>query len=132
MKAHLCFIPKKGIKSYAGKPKRKGLLAESQVLAYIEEHRKANEAIRKESSHPLVNSKNKKGAMASPSYLNLEHTKGHPFLSIPQQQPILSHKRAKGLLETSFHNEGRQIAKQDIARCIYANGLAFNVVHSPC
>lgn len=46
---------------------------------------------------------------------------GHPFLR-PQQQ-IVS-KRAVGRLESSFQNE----ADQAIARCIYANGLSFNVV----
>ena len=42
-----------------------------------------------------------------------------------------SNKRSKGPLEVSFQNEAREIADQDIARCVYANGLAFNVVRSP-
>ena len=30
----------------------------------------------------------------------------------------------------SFQNKARDIATQDTARCIYANRLAFNVLHS--
>ena len=30
----------------------------------------------------------------------------------------------------AFHNDRKDIVKKDIARCIYANGRAFNILHS--
>ena len=47
----------------------------------------------------------------------------------PPQQQIVS-KTMAGPLESSFQNEARDIADQAIARCVYANGLSFNVVCS--
>lgn len=31
----------------------------------------------------------------------------------------------------AFQNKSQEIANQHIVRCLYTNGLAFNVVHSP-
>lgn len=59
----------------------------------------------------------------------------HPFYTTAveldnETQASIPHKR-KGPLETSFQNQSQNIADQDIARCIYANGLPFSVFHSP-
>ncbi|XP_059066506.1 uncharacterized protein LOC131857797 [Cryptomeria japonica] len=63
------------------------------------------------------------------SISNEQPIEGHPFLRVPQE--LVTNKRANGPLEMSFHNEARDIAEQDIARGMYANGLVFNVVCSP-
>lgn len=136
VKAHLCFIPRKGIKFCPGKPRvprqplAKTLLTNSIVLKYIEEQRQADEATRNAIVYTLERSRSKKETKASmASTSNEQSIEGHPFLHLPQE-PV-TNMRAKGPLEMSFQNEARDIAEQDIARCIYANGLAFNVVCSP-
>lgn len=63
--------------------------------------------------------------MASISTSNEPFAEGHPFLHGPEE-PV-TNKRAKGPLEISLQNEARDITKEDIARCIYENGLSFNV-----
>lgn len=73
--------------------------------------------------------KGKTSSLSSSATPSEPPVEGHPFLRPPQQQ-IVS-KRAMGPLESSFQNEARDIADQTIARCLYANGLSFNVVHSP-
>ena len=73
--------------------------------------------------------KEKMSSMSSTSVTNEPAVEGHPFLRSPQQQ-IVS-KKAMGPLEASFQNEARDIADKAIKRCVYANGLSFNVVRSP-
>ncbi|XP_057832721.2 uncharacterized protein LOC131043529 [Cryptomeria japonica] len=70
--------------------------------------------------------------MQAPSNPNVV-VQSHPFFSTNEleNEPPLTRKRTKGPLETAFQNESRDIVDQDIERCICANGLAFNVVHSP-
>ena len=36
-----------------------------------------------------------------------------------------------GTIETTFNNQGREVVDEYVACCIYANGLAFNLVRSP-
>ena len=36
-----------------------------------------------------------------------------------------------GPIETAFNNQGREETDEHVAHCIYANGLAFNLVCSP-
>ncbi|XP_057865649.2 uncharacterized protein LOC131073259 isoform X2 [Cryptomeria japonica] len=136
VKAHLCFIPQKGIKFCPGKskvpgqPRPKTLLANNIVLKYIEEQRQADEAVGNVVTHTLERSRSKKATKASMSLTSNEQSvEGHPFLNL-LEQPV-TNKRAKGPLEMSFQNEAGDIAEEDIGRCIYANGLAFNVVCSP-
>lgn len=94
-------------------------------MKYFEEKEKVDEALGKAVPHTLE--KSKKGLKASAAIVsNLEPIEDNPLLHIPQK-PV-SDKRAKGCLEMAFHNDSREIVKQDIARCIYANGLAFIVV----
>jgi hypothetical protein len=51
---------------------------------------------------------------------------------IPSRSAIVTNKRPSlGPLEATFNNQGREVADEHIARCIYANGLAFNLVRSP-
>eukprot|EP00253_Pinus_taeda_P021534 PITA_21534 len=51
---------------------------------------------------------------------------------LPSRPAATSNKRATlGPLEACFNNQGRNIADERVARCIYANGLAFNLVCSP-
>eukprot|EP00253_Pinus_taeda_P025286 PITA_25286 len=51
---------------------------------------------------------------------------------LPSRPAATSNKRATlGPLEACFNNQGRDIADEHVARCIYANGLAFNLVRSP-
>jgi hypothetical protein len=51
---------------------------------------------------------------------------------MPSRSTFVTNKRPTlGPLEATFINQGREVADEHIARCIYANGLAFNLVHSP-
>lgn len=50
---------------------------------------------------------------------------------MPSRLTVVSNKRPNlGPLEATFNNEGREVANEDVACCIYANGLEFNLVHS--
>jgi hypothetical protein len=136
VKAHLCFIPQKGIKFCAGKPKVDGMQTKSFlpnhiVNKYIQEQKQAEEASGRGKNHPLQTStkRAKISSMSSTSTPTDPPIEGHPFLRPPQA--LVTKKRAMGPLETSFQNEARDIADQAIARCVYANGLSFNVVRSP-
>ena len=52
--------------------------------------------------------------------------------SLPSTPAVTINKRPSlGPLEAAFNNQGREVADQYVARCIYANGLAFNLVRSP-
>jgi len=52
--------------------------------------------------------------------------------SLPSTPALTSNKRPTlGPLEAAFNNQGREVADEHVARCIYANGLAFNLVRSP-
>eukprot|EP00253_Pinus_taeda_P004499 PITA_04499 len=51
---------------------------------------------------------------------------------LPSRPTATTNKRPTlGPLEAAFNNQGREIADEHVARCIYANGLAFNLVRSP-
>jgi hypothetical protein len=51
---------------------------------------------------------------------------------IPSRSAVVTNKRPSlGPLEAAFNNQGREVADEHVARCIYANGLAFNLVRSP-
>eukprot|EP00253_Pinus_taeda_P010692 PITA_10692 len=51
---------------------------------------------------------------------------------LPSKPGAISNKRATlGPPEACFNNQGRDIADEHVACCIYANGLAFNLVRSP-
>lgn len=100
----------------------------------MEQQKQADKAAENPIVHPLQSSKSKKasktfGSKASISTFSEQPTKGYPFLSDPQE--LVTNKRTKGPLEMSLHNDARHISRQDIARCINTNGMAFNVVCSP-
>jgi hypothetical protein len=51
-----------------------------------------------------------------------------PMLSKPT---VTTNKRPTlGPLDSSFNNQGREVADEHVARCVYANGLPFNLVRS--
>jgi hypothetical protein len=51
---------------------------------------------------------------------------------LPSRPAITTNKRPTlGPLEAAFNNQGREVVDEHIARCIYANALAFNLVRSP-
>ena len=51
---------------------------------------------------------------------------------IPSRSAVVTNKRPSlGPLEAAFNNQGREVADEHVAHCIYANGLAFNLVRSP-
>ena len=51
---------------------------------------------------------------------------------LPSRSTATTNKRPTlGPLEAAFNNQGREVADEYVARCIYANGLAFNLVRSP-
>lgn len=70
--------------------------------------------------------------MPPPSSSNIV-VENHPFFPTQSEFPSnpTTNKKAKGPLEASFQNESRLIFDQSIGRCVYANGLSFNVVRSP-
>jgi len=50
----------------------------------------------------------------------------------PSKPTIVTNKRPTlGSLEAAFNNQGREVVDEHVAHCIYANGLAFNLVRSP-
>jgi hypothetical protein len=51
---------------------------------------------------------------------------------MPSKPTMTTNKRPTlGPLESSFNNQGREVVDEHVARCIYANGLPFNLVRSP-
>ena len=54
-----------------------------------------------------------------------------PFPSHEIGSPSSSKQSNLGPLEKSFNNDARSLADEAIGRCIYANGLPFNLVRSP-
>eukprot|EP00253_Pinus_taeda_P004460 PITA_04460 len=51
---------------------------------------------------------------------------------LPSRPTATTNKRPTlGPLEATFNNQGRKIDDEHVARCIYVNGLAFNLVRSP-
>eukprot|EP00253_Pinus_taeda_P009329 PITA_09329 len=51
---------------------------------------------------------------------------------LPSRSATTTNKRPTlGPLEVAFNNQGRDIVDEHVARCIYANGLAYNFVRSP-
>lgn len=51
---------------------------------------------------------------------------------LPSRPAATTNKRPTlSPLEVAFNNQGRDIADEHVAHCIYANGLAFNLVRSP-
>jgi len=51
---------------------------------------------------------------------------------LPSRSAATANKRPSlGPLEAAFNNQGRDVADEHVACCIYANGLAFNLVRSP-
>ena len=52
--------------------------------------------------------------------------------TLPSRFVATSNKRPTlGTIETTFNNQGREVADEYVARCIYVNGLALNLVRSP-
>jgi len=53
-------------------------------------------------------------------------------LPLPSRPAATTNKRPTlGPFEVAFNNQGRDIVDEHVARCIYANGLAFKFVLSP-
>ena len=86
--------------------------------------------------HPLLKGRGSRKSHASSSH---SHTpiaapdivvESHPFMR-RNEDDSGNPKRARGPLEMAFNNDARDIADEAIARCLYANGLSFNVVRSP-
>jgi hypothetical protein len=51
---------------------------------------------------------------------------------IPSRLAVVTNKRSTlGPFEATFNNQGREVVDEHVARCIYANALAFNLVLSP-
>jgi hypothetical protein len=55
----------------------------------------------------------------------------HPFLPVPPPSEPENVPRKRGPLDIAFKNEMRDVCDESIARCLYANGLPFNLVRSP-
>lgn len=128
VKAHLCGIPGKGIRSCPGK---NGVPIPSEtVIKYIREQEDADERDSRKTTHPLLKKRSK--GMLPPSSPSIV-VENHPFLPTQSKLPSnpTTSKKAKGPLEAAFQNEGREIADRNVGRCIYANGLSFNLVRSP-
>lgn len=130
VKAHLCGIGGKGITTF---PRKEGEpIPLDTVAKYIMEQDATNQREAQKGNNLLL--KNKSKGMQPPSNPNIV-VEYHPFMATldPQAQSAqpITNKRNKGPLEVAFQNESRALADQCLARCIYANGLAFNVVRSP-
>lgn len=126
MNAHFCGILGKGIKAC---PRKNGVpIPQETILGYIRDQEQADEQEYRRVNHPLAK-KTSRGISPPPPDIVVE---SHPFTVTPQiqnEQPV--QKRQKGPLEKAFQNESRDFADRKITRCIYANGLAFNLVRSP-
>jgi hypothetical protein len=52
--------------------------------------------------------------------------------TIPSRSAVTTNKRPTlGPLGAAFNNQGRKVVDEHVARCLYANGLAFILVRSP-
>ena len=128
---HLCGYSGRGVKKCPGKNNTP--VPNSVVLKYIEEHEQAEE--REERRQNAIdgnkNKKRTKGMKSTPDVV----IEDHPFYTTSvapnsQNETPIRHKR-KGPLENAFQNQSREIADIDAARCLFANGLSFNLVRSP-
>ncbi|XP_059069104.1 uncharacterized protein LOC131859411 [Cryptomeria japonica] len=133
VKGHLCFIPGRGIKFCKGSD-GKGL-PKALVLGYIKEQEEADRRSSKaKTDHPLVH-QSSMSKRPSSSMGSTRPASSHPFMQNPpvdaveNQNVVASRKR--GPLDFAFKNELREIADSKIARCLYGNGLPFNLVRSP-
>ena len=125
VKAHLCAIPQQGIKAC---PREDGNgLPPQQIAGYIREQEEANARVSRGTNHPLK--KGKRSSRQPPPSHDFPDVvvESHPFLDRTEEEHVKG-KRSKGPLERAFKNDAREIANQSVARCLYANGLSFNVV----
>lgn len=133
VKAHLCAIGNQRIKPCLG-PNKKGL-TKDQIMGYIKEQVDADKAFKtpKATDHPLMKKgKNKNKSSQRLSGLS-EPAGSHPFMEMAQSSEgeNMSVTRKRGPLDRAFKNEARELADESITRCIYGNGLPFNLVRSP-
>ncbi|XP_057831543.1 uncharacterized protein LOC131042228 [Cryptomeria japonica] len=132
VKAHFCAIPQQGIKPCLGK--NGNGMSPQEIAGYIREQEEADARVGRASNHPLLTGRGSKSKRppTSPSYSDFPDivVESHPFLDPISEEPVIV-KRSKGPLERAFKNDAREIADQSVGRCLYANGLSFNVVRSP-
>lgn len=128
---HLCGYRGRGVKKCSGK--KNAPVPNSIVLKYIEEHERAKEReeLRQNAIDDNKNKKRTKGMKSTPNVV----IENHPFYTTStapdsQNEAPIRHKRM-GPLETIFQNLSREIVDIDAARCLYGNGLSFNLVRSP-
>ncbi|KAH9314484.1 hypothetical protein KI387_023111 [Taxus chinensis] len=137
VKSHLCAITGNGIRVCKGK--NNVGVPKAKVLAYIKEQEDAEANVAMRAGHPLAK---RGGSSRSTRPPVAPSPSGSPIVAMPHPfvAPIstdedvsLARKKSKtkGPLEKAFQNETRAIADEHIARCVYANGLSFNVVRSP-
>ncbi|KAH9291975.1 hypothetical protein KI387_042840, partial [Taxus chinensis] len=137
VKSHLCAITGNGIRVCRGR-NNAGVPREN-VLAFIKEQEDAEARVALRAGHPLAK---RGGSSRSARPPVAPSPSGSPIVAMPHPfvAPISTNEdvslarkksKTKGPLEKAFQNEYREIADECIARCVYANGLSFNVVRSP-
>lgn len=102
-----------------------------QIVGFIKEQEDADKLIAKGKQSGYSSGKEK--TMTLPS--QIVTASKHPLLPMPStkdedEEPQIT-TRKRGQLERAFKMEAREIAEEKIARCLYANGLSFNLVRSP-
>ncbi|XP_057858497.2 uncharacterized protein LOC131067485 [Cryptomeria japonica] len=133
VKAHFCAIPQQGIKPCPGRDGNG--LPPQQIAGFIREQEEADARVGNASNHPLLKERGSRSKRppTSPSQSNFPDimVQSHPFLGIIDEEEPVIVKKSRGPLERAFKNDAREIADQSVGRCLYANGLSFNVVQSP-
>lgn len=114
VKAHLTGQTNTGVQVCTGPKNANGKPGQGLSLGKIKFYASLQEAVDRElakGKHPVQNSKTRPPLSLRP-------------VAASNKRPTL------GPLEACFNNQGRDIADEHVARCIYANGLAFNLVRS--
>lgn len=129
VKLHFMGPGGKGINMCEGLDK-KGLSA-VQIAAFIKEQEDANKLVARGKQSSYSSGKKKTTTLPTQTV----RPSRHPFLSIPstkeEDEEPQTTTRKRGPLKKAFKMEARDIAKEKIARCLYAHGLPFNLVRSP-
>ena len=107
-------------------------MTSAEILSFVREQEAADALINrsKKSYYQGPSSKSKPKTPTEPMA-----SSQHPFLQVPvpeeDEEEVGISTRKRGPLHTAFKMGARDRADEAIARCLYANGLSFNLVRSP-
>ena len=127
VKLHLIGPAGKGITMCEGPPEggKKGL-PPGQIASMLREQEEADRLVSR--------GKREKTKQKPPTPPTQTITRQHPFLPTPsmdEEETETLPSRKRGPLEKAFQNDLIEIADTKVGRCLFTNGVPFNLVRSP-